>query len=68
MFVELDEYFVEGLVHVTSLVDDYYEMDSTGIALTGRRKGRRYTVGDCLKVSVASTDKERGEVDFVLVN
>ena len=67
IFVELDKYFVEGLIHVSSLNDDYYEIDSTGIAMIGRNKGKRYMIGDRLKVVVASADKVRGEVDFVLI-
>ncbi|HUT62960.1 MAG TPA: RNB domain-containing ribonuclease, partial [Anaerolineae bacterium] len=67
MFVELDTYFVEGLIHVSSLEDDYYEIDSNGIAMKGRNSGRRYMIGDRLKVVVASADKECGEVDFVVV-
>ncbi|MCE5252551.1 ribonuclease R [bacterium] len=66
-FVELDRYFVEGLVHVSTLDDDYYMLDKTGIALAGRNTGRRFVLGDRLRVAVARADKERGEVDFVIV-
>jgi len=66
-FVELDRYFVEGLIHVSSLEDDYYELEQTGIAMTGRNSGRRFLLGDRLRVMVARADKEHGEVDFVLV-
>jgi ribonuclease R len=66
-FVELDEYFVEGLVHVSSLEDDYYETDEHGVAMIGRNKGRRFMIGDRVKVAVARADKERGEVDFMVV-
>jgi len=67
IFVELDKYFVEGLIHVSSLNDDYYEIDSTGITMIGRNRGKRYMIGDRVKVAVASADKVRGEVDFVLI-
>ena len=66
-FVELDEYFVEGLVHVSSLDDDYYEIDEHGVAMAGRNKGRRFVIGDRIVVIVARADKERGEVDFMVV-
>jgi len=66
-FVELDEYFVEGLVHVSSLDDDYYEIDEHGVAMVGRNKGRRFMIGDRVMVIVARADKERGEVDFMVV-
>lgn len=66
-FVELDEYFVEGLVHVSSLEDDYYEIDEHGVSLIGRNKGRRFMIGDRVMVTVARADKQRGEVDFMVV-
>ncbi|MFC1561046.1 ribonuclease R [Candidatus Latescibacterota bacterium] len=66
IFVELETFFIEGLIHVSSLEDDYYEIDSTGVAMTGRNRGRRYMIGDRLKVIVASANKEYGEVDFVV--
>ena len=66
-FVELDEFFVEVLVHVSTLDDDFYEIDDYGVALIGRNKGRRFMIGDKLKIVVARADKERGEVDFMVV-
>ncbi len=66
-FVELDEFFVEGLVHVSTLDDDFYEIDDLGVAMTGRNKGRRFMIGDRVKIVVARTDKERGEVDFMVI-
>ncbi len=68
IFVELDRYYVEGLILVSSLDDDYYEIESNGIAMSGRNRGRRFMVGDRLKVAVVSADKVRGEVDFMLIN
>jgi ribonuclease R len=67
LFVELDEYYVEGLVHVSTLHDDYYDMDTSGFALVGARSGRRFMVGDRVLVAVASADKTRGEINFELV-
>lgn len=67
-FVELDEFYVEGLVHVSTLDDDYYEIDDTGTAMIGRNKGRRFMIGDRTKVVVVRTDKERGEVDFMVLD
>jgi len=67
MFVELDQFFVEGLIHVSNLDDDYYEIDRTGIMMVGRRTGKRYTIGDRLNVIVLSAVKERGEVNFMPV-
>ncbi|MBN1291839.1 MAG: ribonuclease R, partial [Candidatus Latescibacteria bacterium] len=66
-FVELDEFYVEGLVHVSSLEDDYYEIERSGIAMSGRNRGRRFVVGERVRILVARADKDRGEVDFFLV-
>jgi ribonuclease R len=66
-FVELDDIFVEGLVHVSTLDDDYYEIDNLGVALNGRNKHRRFMIGDRLRIVVSRTDKDRGEVDFVVI-
>ena len=45
-FVELEEYFVEGLVHVSALEDDYYIYDEKRHTLTGERKKRRFRPAD----------------------
>ncbi len=67
-FVEIETYFVEGLVHVSTLDDDYYSVDHSGVAIVGKGSGRRFTVGDKLRVQVVSANKERGEIDFMVVN
>ncbi len=46
IFVLLDEYFVDGLVHVNSLMDDYYRLREEQYALVGERTGRRFRLGD----------------------
>lgn len=66
-FVELEELFVEGLVHVTSLDDDYYHYDEKGHSLTGERMKRRFRIGEELEVLVESVDVERRRIDFRLV-
>ncbi len=68
IFVELDTYFVEGLIDVSDLDDDYYMMDSSGVSMIGRNSGNRFRIGDRVRVFVASADKERGEVNFFLIN
>ncbi|MEX2527369.1 MAG: ribonuclease R [Gemmatimonadota bacterium] len=65
-FVLLDEVFVDGLVHVSSLDDDYYEFQETRFALRGVRKGRTIRLGDRVKVQVSRVDKEERKVDFLL--
>jgi ribonuclease R len=66
-FVELDSIYVEGLVHVSSLQNDFYELDRNGVALVGRNRGGRFMAGDRVKVVVSAADKERGRVDFGLL-
>lgn len=64
LFVELDEIFVEGLVHVTSLSSDYYTFDSVHHRMTGERSGRSYRLGDPIKVVVARVDLDEKKIDF----
>ncbi len=66
-FVTLEEYFVEGLVHVSGLTDDYYHFDEHRWALVGERRGRRWRLGDRLEVQVSRVDKEARHIDFVPV-
>lgn len=65
-FVELEEIFIEGLVHVSSLTDDYYQFDETTHSLTGTSRRRRFTIGDPVIVLVHRVDAERREIDFRL--
>ena len=65
-FVLLDDYFVEGLVHVNALRDDYYEFRGEEYSLVGDRKGRRFRLGDRVRVQVARVDKEERKIDFQL--
>jgi len=66
LFVELSEVFVEGLVHVTALPDDYYHFDGVHHRLSGERSGRSYRLGDPLEVVVARVDLDERKIDFVL--
>ncbi len=65
-FVELSEVFVEGLVHVSSLTDDFYEHVEAQHLLRGRRGRRTFRVGDPVRVEVAGVSVERRQIDFVL--
>ncbi len=66
LFVELKEYFVEGLVHVSSLGDDYYIYDEKHHTLTGERTKRRFRPGDEVTVVVNAVDIERRRIDLLL--
>ncbi len=65
-FVELRDVFVEGLVHVTALGDDFYDHLEREHALRGRRTGRRFRLGDPVRVVVAGVSVERRQIDFTL--
>jgi ribonuclease R len=59
-----EELPVEGLVHVSTLTDDYYYFDEASHSLNGRRTKRRYRLGDRVKVKVVRVDLQRRQLDF----
>lgn len=67
IFVRLDSVYVEGLVHITSLPNDYYEFDRVHQRLIGRRGGKVFRLGDKLKVRVIKVDLDDQKLDFELV-
>lgn len=67
LFVELSEHFVEGLVHVSSMADDYYRYIERGHVLRGESAGKVYRLGDRVRVQVVRADLERRQVDLGLV-
>ena len=66
VFVELDKIYVEGLVHITALDNDYYHYDHVRHLLRGKRSGRMYRLGDSIRVVVARVDLDSRKIDFVL--
>ena len=66
-FVEIEELLVEGLVHVSSLKDDWYEYRSRQQKLVGRKNRRQYKLGDRVEVQVKSVDYYRQQIDLVAV-
>jgi len=67
-FVQIPELQIDGLVHVTSLGNDYYLYDKAGQALVGERSGKRFRLGDALDVIVARVDLETRRIDFQLAD
>jgi ribonuclease R len=67
LYIELVEHFVEGLVHVSTMADDYYRFVERAHILRGENKGRIYRLGDRVKVQVIKVDMERRQVDLGLV-
>ena len=68
LFVELREIFVEGLVHVSSLEDDFYQYEEDRHRLIGMNRRREFTIGTPLQVTVHKVDLDRREIDFRLVD
>jgi ribonuclease R len=67
LFVQGVQLPAEGLVHVTTLADDYYHYDRRSHTLTGRRGGNAFRLGDLVRVEVARVDIDRRELDFRIV-
>ncbi len=66
-FVTLDDYFVDGLVHVNSLRDDFYRFEEGAYTLRGSKGRRHYRLGERVRVQVVRVDKEERHVDFLMV-
>ncbi len=67
LFVELIEHYVEGLVHISSMADDYYRFVEQQHTLRGENTKRIYRLGDRVQVQVVRVDMERRQVDLGLV-
>ena len=68
MFVQLDDLFIEGLVHITGLPRDYYNFEAAHHRLVGERTGRVFRLGDRLKVIVTRVDVDERKIDFDLID
>ena len=66
IFVQLDELFVEGLVHITELGADYFQYDEARHELRGERTGQRYQLTDRVTVKVTRVDLESRKIDLTL--
>jgi len=68
LFVTVDDPFVEGLIRIDGLSDDYYTFDETAARLVGRRSGRAFALGDAVRVEVQSVSVVRRQIDFALAD
>ena len=66
LFVALHGVYVEGLVHISELPSDYFHFDAAKHMLLGERSGKRYRLGDRLRVKIVRVDLETSKIDFVL--
>jgi ribonuclease R len=67
LFIQLENLFVEGMVHVTELGGDYFQFDEARQELRGERTGIRYRLGDRLHVLVSRVDLDARKIEFSLV-
>lgn len=68
LFVELEDLYIEGLVHITNLPNDYYDYDSANRMLIGEKTRRTFKTGDKAMVQVARVDLDERKIDFELAN
>ena len=68
MVVELPDVLMTGLIHVSSLTDDFYVFEPVQRRLIGRRFRRRFAIGDELRVFVARVDRFKRQIDFALAD
>ena len=67
LFVELDDIFIQGLVHITELSNDYYRFDPVHHVLEGERSGQAYRLGDTVQVKLVRVDLDERKIDLQMV-
>ncbi len=68
LFVELNEHFVEGLIHITNLPKDYYVFDPKTHLLVGENRGIEFGLNDKIRIRVARVDMDERKIDFELIS
>ncbi|HLW25779.1 MAG TPA: ribonuclease R [Steroidobacteraceae bacterium] len=67
LFVQLNEMPIDGLVHISAIPGDFWELDRSGLGLIGRNTGRRWCMGDAVRVRLNRVDLAQRQIDFDLV-
>ena len=67
LFVALDDVFVEGLVHISDLGNDYFHYDDAHHSLVGERTGERYRLSDRVRVQLVRVNMEASKIDFRII-
>ena len=67
IYAEINENKCEGMIPVRTLQDDYYEVDDANYCLIGKRKHRKYMIGDPLRIRITKANLERKQLDFELI-
>ncbi len=68
LFVQLKEMPIDGLVHISAIQGDYWELEAGGMGLVGQRTGRRWQLGDSVRVRLNRVDLTQRQIDFELVD
>jgi len=68
LFVQLKEMPIDGLVHVSAIPGDYWELENGGMGLVGQRTGRRWQLGDAVRVRLGRVDLTQRQIDFELLD
>ncbi len=66
IYVEINENKCEGMIPIRELNDDFYEFDEENYTITGRRKGRRFQLGDPIRVEIYRVNLEKRQLDLLL--
>ena len=67
IYIEILENKCEGMVSIKSIMDDFYEFDEEEYMIVGRHSGRRFEIGDEVKIEVINANLSRRQLDFKLV-
>jgi len=67
LFIRLNEVYVEGLIHVTELGNDYYHYDFSKQRMIGERTRKTFSIGDIVEIEVANVDIDLRRIDFRLI-
>ncbi len=68
LYAEINENKCEGLIPMRTLQDDYYEFDEANYCIVGRRKHRKFTIGDAVRIRIMRANLERKQLDFELTD
>ena len=68
LFVQLKEMPIDGLVHISAIPGDYWELENGGMGLVGRSSGRRWQLGDSVNVRLTRVDLTQRQIDFELLD
>ena len=68
IFVTLDDVYVEGLVHISELGQDYFHFDQAKHRIVGERTGKKFQLADRVNIKVVRVDIETSKIDFALTS